>query len=545
MKRDWKPKAGIFLGLAIAGVTLFANQLGLDNNPAWGAKRFILFSFGILILGISLLYREDNFLGRTLNTRNGQLYFLCGLLVSLIILAYVWCVSVGLWTTWPESTNYYDMLATSFSHGRLALEVKPDPALLALKDPYENISREGIPVIWDASLYQGKYYFYWGPTPALLLALIKRFYTNQIGDNILTLVFFVGMLIFLSLLILGLWKGYFPETPRWAVLLSIPFVGLINPIPFALLDSQVYEAAIASGQFFFIGGLYWLFTTFNQPSIPRLTLASIFFALAVGSRNTLILPVGFLALIVLIWVIKAQRARAFTLILAFALPLFLGAVSYGWYNFARFGSVTEFGFRYQLNSFNIFDSVNQVFSITYVPPNLFKTLLNPFERRDSFPFIRATRGFGPAWFESFLPEFYLYYAEGTTGILVGSPFVIFALLAGLRKKENLNWILISLTGSTLLILLTLQVFFYTAMRYLLDLIPALSLLAVIGFWNGLYRLQTRPAVRWAFATLGTALCLYGFAISFLLTISSHLPRFRTYNLDLLQQLTSTFNNLFK
>src|SRR5919201_243693 len=126
MQRDWKPIAGIFLGLAIAGFTLFANQLGLDNNPTWGAKRIILFSFGILILGISLLYRQDNFLGRMFTRRSGQLYLLCGLLVSLIILAYVWCVSVGLWTTWPESTTYYNMLATSFSHGRSALEVKSD-----------------------------------------------------------------------------------------------------------------------------------------------------------------------------------------------------------------------------------------------------------------------------------------------------------------------------------------------------------------------------------------------------------------------------------
>jgi hypothetical protein len=545
MKWDSKKIFGVILGLIISGIMLFANQLGLDNDPIWGINRTLFFLLGIFILLVSLFYKRENFIGQLFHTEDGQLYLGSGVVVLSVILIYVWCISVGLWTRWPESTSYYDMLATSFSHGHIALEVEPDPTLIALEKPYEPGNREGIPVLWDASYYQGKYYFYWGPAPAFPLALIKPIYSKVVGDNILTFLYFVGTFIFLAILILHLHKNYFPEAPPWSVLLGITFVGLVNPIPFALLDAHMYEVAIGGGQFFFVGGLYWLFRAFGKPSAWWLALAGTFFALAVGSRNILALPVAFLALVVLIWVIKTQRSQSFKFILAIFMPLILGAVSYAWYNYARFGDITEFGFRYQLTSFNLYENIDETFSLSYIPPNLFKTLVNPLERRDAFPFIRAIRWIGPTWLDDSMSQFYLYYAEAVTGLLVGSPFVIFAFLAGLRKKKGFDWIFISLAGSTLLIFFTLQVFFYTVMRYHIDLLPALSILAVIGFWQGLHWLEQRPVARISFALLGIILMAYSFVISFLLTISSHLQRFQTHNPDLLEKLNWTFNRIIK
>ena len=150
MKRGWKNIAGALLGIAIAGIMFFANQLGMDNDPAWGLRRYILFFLGITIIIVSMLYREDNFMGRIFNTQTRQLYLASGVLALFIILVYIWCVTFGLWNTWPKSTNYYDQLATSFSHGQLALEVEPDPALLMLENPYEPGNREGIPFPLDA-----------------------------------------------------------------------------------------------------------------------------------------------------------------------------------------------------------------------------------------------------------------------------------------------------------------------------------------------------------------------------------------------------------
>ena len=75
-------------------------------------------------------------------------------LVMLVTLAYIWFVSVGLWTRFPESSYYYDMLATGFQHGELSLELKPDPLLLRLPKPYETSARSGTNLLMDASLYE-------------------------------------------------------------------------------------------------------------------------------------------------------------------------------------------------------------------------------------------------------------------------------------------------------------------------------------------------------------------------------------------------------
>src|SRR5687767_5011969 len=146
---------------------------------------------------------------------------------TLVLLFYLWLVSIGLWTDFPPSTNYYDLQATAFSHGQLALEVQPDAALLALENPYEPGEREGIPVLWDATLYDGKYYLYWGPAPALLLAVLKIFYSREIGDNILTFLFLCGAFLFLVRIIVDLWKTYFPDIPGAILLGSIALAGLI------------------------------------------------------------------------------------------------------------------------------------------------------------------------------------------------------------------------------------------------------------------------------------------------------------------------------
>ena len=126
---------------------------------------------------------------------------------GLIILFYLWLVSLGLWKDFPLSTNYYDLQATAFHDGQLSLEVEPDPSLLALENPYEPANRENISVLWDATLYKGKYYLYWGPAPAFLLALVKFVFTREIGDNILTFLFLAGTFIFLVLIIYDVWKN--------------------------------------------------------------------------------------------------------------------------------------------------------------------------------------------------------------------------------------------------------------------------------------------------------------------------------------------------
>lgn len=534
MQRDRKSIAGIIIGLIMIIVMTFANQLGLDNNIVWGTRRYILFLLGVFIFSLSLLYRRDNFMGQLFHTETGRFRLSIGILSGAIVLGYIWLVSLGLWTTWPPSTNYYDQLASAFSHGQLALELQPDPALLALENPYEPANRKNIPVLWDATFFEGKYYLYWGPAPALIMAAVKLFYKNEIGDDVLTFIFTTGIFIFLTLTILELWKTYFSTLSQKLILASIALAGLINPLPFILIESRIYEAAIAGGQFFFIGGLYFLFSAFNKPNLLRLMLAGTLFTFAVGSRTILALPIGFISLIVLVWVFKTYRENFISFLSVFSTPLVIGAIFYAWYNFARFGSITEFGFNYVLTGLDLTTNIKNSYSLAYIPPNLFKTLFNPFEWKDTFPFIKPAIWGGPSsWLVSYTPKIYFYLAEGITGLFIGSPIFLFAFL---RKRKELFWISISLTGSVLLLFCVTQIFFYTTMRYLLDLIPALTLLALLGAWSGFDSLRNKKV----FSILATTLWAYTILIGILLPLSSNIKRFKEFNPELFQQLTNLF-----
>jgi len=163
--------------------------------------------------------------------------------ILLVITGYIWFVSFGLWTTWSNTTEYYDQLATAFAHGSLSLEKGVDPALLSLTNPYNPNERDGINYPLDFSLYNGKYYLYFGPAPALLLTIFKLLGFGTIGDQHLVFIFTSGWFIFQSLLIIEIRKQFFPDIPNWMLPICIIFGGLISPSTWMLTEGRVYEAA--------------------------------------------------------------------------------------------------------------------------------------------------------------------------------------------------------------------------------------------------------------------------------------------------------------
>ena len=213
MSKYWIQITGGIAGLTVILAILFANQLGLDNNPVWGLRRYVIFFAGVFLFIVSILYRENNFIGKLIHTNEGRLKLSAIVLNVVIFLIYFWYASVGKWELTYNEASYYNLLASAFRHGQLALEITPDPALLAFNDEslYEPSNREGIPVLWDATLYKGKYYLYWGPAPAILLTFVKFFYVEEVGDRFLTLFFLSGTLAFLSLIILNFQKNYFRD----------------------------------------------------------------------------------------------------------------------------------------------------------------------------------------------------------------------------------------------------------------------------------------------------------------------------------------------
>ncbi len=486
--------------------------------------------------------------------RPPQVLLVTSLSFLLVIVIYVWFISFGLWKSWPNPgySYYYDQLATAFRHGQLALRIKPAPALLALANPYDSSARTGFKYPLDVSLYHGKYYLYFGPAPALVLALIKPLVPGPIGDQYLVFAFVCGIAIVQSLLIVELWKRFFREIPAWVIALCILFSSLAVPLTRLLTQGRVYEAAIAGGQFFFLAGFYCVLTSLDKGSISsgRLLLGGLLWAFAVGSRLTEALPIGFMVLMAAILVFAAYRRsgqvfRKIYLLASLGLPLALGAVILGWYNWARFHSVLETGWSYQLNEGNLQYYRASLFSPRYILPNAFNYLFMPPDLLAGFPFLKPAFGDGASIF-SFIALPKVYYTEVLTGIFFSVPFILFAGILAFaflpRNKDRLaqthqgqdldhfRWTITALFGSFLLGFMLIVSYYYVGIRFAADFLPALTLLSIVGFWQGYRFLLHKPRVgRSLYIAAGIGLMAASVVSSNLLVLSERMPKFQMYN----------------
>ena len=249
------------------------------------------------------------------------------------------------------------------------------------------------------------------------------------------------------------------------------------------------------------------------------------------------------------------------LLLAMFVPLLVGICLSGWYNFSRFGSVLDFGHRYQLTGMNLNLIYNQILSLSNVIPNAYNYFINPMRTLDIFPYVKAH------WGINFMPPLLgptnnLYYSEQVTGVLRSSPFLLFALVpvlffwqsvhAALKQRKNFRDLgrglfsdhslvdALLLTSGAILLFVPILFFIVCTMRYLADVIPTLMILSSLGFWMGYERLQEHPVLRKAFSSLGIGLAIYSVLVGMFLSITGYNARFEHINLDLFEKLTRMF-----
>lgn len=498
---------------------------------------------------------------------------------AIVILVYIWIISIGRWSPWPATTNYYDQLATAFREGHLYLDMAPDArflALLALPDPYEPDARQSIgrpananQSFRDMSLYGGRLYLYWGPAPAVLLAATKLLYTQPVGDQSLAFLLAVGLFGFQSAILVKIRKRYFGDLPLWTLVLGILIVGLINPIPVALIKPRIYETAILSGQCFYVGGVYFALGALERPGLSpgRLFWAGAFWTFAAASRITVAFPVGLFCVAVLVWLLRAGRLQKWpppqlAPAVALGIPLLVGAGLLGWYNFARFGNVFEFGFRYAITMLNQNRYYDQLFSLRYVPPNAYMYLINPPEMGRAFPFVV------PAYNAQLVQEFNgrfdsIYNVEKIVGLIYSAPFSLFGLLpasailiralpararrdgASLEPAPTglLRWFLITLSAAVFLGMLVMFAVFYATSRYILDVMPSLVLLGVLGFWTGYQLLRGAPSWCMAYSVAAVVLFVLTIVVGLLLSFSTDPHWIEINNPHLLADLRGFFARL--
>ncbi len=467
-----------------------------------------------------------------------------------IIFFYAWLTSAGTGESNGVTSYYYSYLAEAFLDGNLHLAWQPDPHLLALDNPYDPVERDELdklniltPV--DFSLYDGKFYLYWGPVPSLLLAPIQFFLRqNPVDDSFMAFAFGVGLFFVQSFLILTIWDCCYYTLPKWMLYLSTLLAGLIWPV--VLLRSyndhaRIYHAAIAAGQFFLISGLLMVFSAIARPTIShwRLALAGLLWALAIGSRHLLIVPIFLLCIITTLWI--ARTGAGFVTkaikISSLGLPLLLGGAALGWYNWARFGSIAETGFSYQLAGVNLQEHTAEMFSGVDIIQNLYVYLFNAPAFTSMFPFVSMH----PVSEKITLP-FYagpkFYYTEPMTGLIYLFPFAVFALIPlarllldlfkpnskihSLESREDrlMTWLSLDLIFACFAAFWLIMLFFWSGMRYLGDFLPFLIVLSVIGFWQGYRFSEEKSSTNTFYIFSGILLACISIIMATLLAIST-------------------------
>jgi hypothetical protein len=582
LKRAKWISIGILLLLGTAGlaVAFFAVELGLDQDRKLGGQRLALAYLGgtclalaaILFLspwlarlgrsalaGLSAAARRLPWPGRALDRVDALFERIeCSSLWSFghrhaawwaglgalgVALVTWWYLTSGTLTTWVSYSHYFDRQGEAFLAGQLYLLETPPAGLLALPNPYDWQRREAIGgYLWDSSLYQGKYYLYWGPVPALLAAAGRLASHRVVEDQYLLFVFIIGLAASLAALLHELRRSFYPSAPAWSVPLLAAVAGLSAPVFWLVNRPSVYETAISAGQCFLILGLMAAVRGLRpeRPQWGWLGLAGFAWGAAAGSRVNTALAIGWMAALTCLYLWRHRQSRWGWVAATACLlgPLALWGAGLGWYNLARFGSLLETGHRYQLTGPALPANYSQVASIQYLMPNLYNLLARPLSFQwGQFPFVFApylTKASWPGFIRLVDPY---YFSEPVAGMFLAVPVFWLAFTGVIGPVRNawawLNerampmkrqvhplsgWVWWMVGGSILLSLGSLSIFIMTTMRYEADLIPLMTVFTALALWQLLDSCRARPRLRrWLFLLVlvaGLASILIGLLVNF-------------------------------
>jgi hypothetical protein len=383
-----------------------------------------------------------------------------------------------------ESTN---LVVDGFRSGHVWLAKDAPPELARAANPYDFATyRPYLGGRWglvDLSYYHGHLYAYFGVTPAIVLFWPYRELTGSYLHESRAVLLFCALGYLVSVgLALAAWRRYFPSVGAWAGAAIALVLGSVTTLPVFLVRPGLYEVSISCGFAFTMLSLAALWNAWHRPSGKAAWLAgaSLAFGLAVGARPSLL----FGAFVLFLPAIAAFRGpgkapwRA-TFLAAF-LPISAVGAGLAAYNFWRFGSPLQFGHDYQLSGNDV--TGTKSFDPRFFWDNFRLYFLEPLRWHAGFPWVWEPPA--PPLSKGHLP------IEFSFGTLTTLPILLAAALApmawtGIRPGRNPPRALAGAWVALVVLFLAGAVpiccYAGATSRYLLDFIPALALLALLGF----------------------------------------------------------------
>ena len=402
--------------------------------------------------------------------------------------------------------------------------VRRRPALVHLPEPYNpsqnfsfvNRGYNDATNYHDDVLYGGQFYFLWGPAPALIFLVPMHLLGLEPSSNVTVAFFAVAGLGF----VLGTLRILLRQiggVSLWMSVLAGFTLALCSAVPFILRAPSPTEDTIAGGFFCTMAGV-WLATSTlarREAGLGRLALTSLCFGLAIGSRPTL-LPAALVLVVVYLSLRRSHPRRG--LLLALGVPISLCCALLLAYNQARFGSLLEFGGRYQLTGYDPLKVHLGAFS--YMGQGVWLYLFSVLRPLALFPFLT----FNPPVLAYPLgqPAGYMT-PEITGGVLLVTPIVLFLAALPWIWRHRPAWLgslaalllVLAAAGIASMLLVSYEIF-STTERYETDF-STLLLLGGVTTWLVLScraRGPLRRLVRVGGGLLALWGCLAGVAVSF-------------------------------
>lgn len=294
------------------------------------------------------------------------------------------------------NAQQYAELAKAMAHGQLYLDEEPPEWLQSMDDPYDKGARDelqkqtGEEYLFDVAYHDGHYYVYFGVVPVLIFYLPFYLLTGAnfptaIGVLIAVLAYLLGVTALLDRFA----RYHFKNVSLGLyLLLQIPLVVCSGTL-YLLKFPTFYSLPIALALAFSVWGLYfWMHGRTAKRPEGWFLAGSLCMALVVGCRPQFI--VLSLVAIPLFWrtyiskkrIITPSGMREFACLIA---PYIVVAAGIMAYNYARFGSLTDFGANYNLT---VNDMTKRGWNIGRLAPALFSYFLQTPNLTGVFPFIQ-------------------------------------------------------------------------------------------------------------------------------------------------------------
>ena len=298
-----------------------------------------------------------------------------------------------------QDGNQYNHLADALLSGSLSLDLPSSPILDSMENPYDPALRAQLnkearePIYWDYAYYDGSYYCYFGVVPCLLTFLPFKALTGMhLRTDIVVVAFACLTLAASALLLVELAKKYAKDISLGQYLIGFILLGLSCGVLEQAFLPRIYPIPILSALFFTYMGLYFWIKAERQFAQSRtwnkayLVAGSFSIALTLGCRPQFVLAC-LLAFPIFFDEIKQREffsVRGIWNTLAVIVPFLIILVPITWYNWARFGSWTNFGASYNITGG---DMTSYTFNAVKIMVQFLEYLFLPFQLISSFPYI--------------------------------------------------------------------------------------------------------------------------------------------------------------